>query len=117
MSNGPKDRLKRLNRDGIINININDVVLKSIDASDIPMFNNLSGILRFDGSDYVAKFPRYRMVVLADYCIYCYNRIHKNKVIDLNNYSSKIEFKTLLSARMAWIEVIGNPIISYGDVK
>lgn len=115
MANSSKDRLKKLNREGIINIPINEVVEVAINDTDhIPCYSHLAGILRFCSNKVSIQLPKYRMIVLADNIIYCYNKIHYNKRMTLDSYSATIEFKTASQAKEAWHEIMGTDIITYG---
>lgn len=116
MANSSKDRLRNLNRSNIINLPFNEVLELAISSTDLPCYSQLAGILRFCNNEYTINSPRYKMVVLMDDTVYCYGKIYRDKILDLNYYSSSIKFKSDHIANAAWNEVMGTPIIKYGSL-
>lgn len=114
MANGPKDKLRNLNKPEVINISFNEVLKIAISSTDLPCYSQLAGVLRFNNNECNISSLRYKMVILMDNVVYCYGKLYSYTILDLNNYRNKIEFKTNQLARSAWDEIVKTPIIRYG---
>lgn len=108
----PKEKLRRFSSPRFINVNFNDVVMKCINTSPIlDGYHKLSAVLRFDTFHEDIRYPVYKMLMLVDNKIYCYNKLSKRKIIDLEGYSSIMEFESISEAVSSWEKYIRNEIL------
>lgn len=110
-----KEKMRRFSSPRFINIDINRIILNSISSSS---FNNpkiISGVLRFDTfhGDGDVRIPSYKMMVLIDDSVYCYNKLSKRNKIVLDNYCEIIKFTDSIESSEIWSKYIKNKIVSY----
>lgn len=101
-------KLRRLMGNDVQLVDMTDLVTYQSDSLPCKYTKHLSAALRVILKDGLVVFPKYKMIVLLDNKVLCYNSITFDSVLALDSPSSTIEFNDASEALSCWKKYTDN---------